>query len=69
MNIETIMKNNEQLQAALKCALATMEKKDTIFKLREAIKENQKQCPHYSNEFQLTWVDNTCPYCGKKMEE
>lgn len=46
-----------------------MEKKDTIFKLREAIKENQKQCPHYSNEFQLTWVDNTCPYCGKKMEE
>lgn len=69
MNIEEIMKTKEYLDASLRQALSSMDKKDSIPKIRELMKINQARCPHYSQNFQLTWVDNHCPYCGKQMEE
>jgi len=44
-----------------------MEKKDAIFEIKKQIEENQKQCPHYDNKFNLTWVNDNCPYCGKHI--
>lgn len=69
MNIETIIETNERLNKELKIALATMNLKSEVIRIRNEIKENQERCPHYSANFQWTQIDNTCPYCGKKMEE
>lgn len=67
MNIEEIIKTREKLDHELQIALSTMERKDTIAKLKLAIKENQQQCPHKSDKFNWEWEDERCPYCGKKM--
>lgn len=67
MNIETIMQQKQLLDAQLRKALSSMEKKDAIFEIKKQIEENQKQCPHYDNKFNLTWVNDNCPYCGKHI--
>lgn len=64
MNIEEIMETRERLDQELRYALATMERKNTIQNIRLKIIENQKRCPHFSNEYFLTVVDGVCPYCG-----
>lgn len=68
MNIEEIISRKTQLEHELKVALATMEKKDTIYKIKNQIAKNQNNCPHFSDKYNLTIVNNICPYCGKKME-
>lgn len=65
MNIDEIIQNKERLELELRKALSSMEKKDTIFKIREQIRKNQDNCPHYSSKYNWTHVDR-CPYCGKK---
>lgn len=64
MNIDEIIKNHEYLNAQLKIALSTMERKDDVQKIRVAIKENQKNCPHISNKYDWAVIDGRCPYCG-----
>lgn len=66
MNIDDIIATKEILDQELKLALSTMEKKDTIYKIREKIKLNQENCPHFSDKYNFVWTDDTCPYCGKK---
>lgn len=64
--IDDIIAEKERLDKELKVALATMEKKDTIKKIQAKIKINQSKCPHFDAKYNFTWVDDTCPYCGKK---
>lgn len=66
--IEEIIKERERLDRELRNALSTMEKKETVNEIKKQIKVNQSKCPHFDSEhnFNLTWVDDTCPYCGKK---
>ena len=40
MNIDEIIQNKERLELELRKALRSMEKKDTIFKIREQIRKN-----------------------------
>ena len=66
MNMEDIIATKTQLNNELRVALSTMEKKDTIYNIKQRIAENQKRCPHYDPNYNFVWVDDTCPYCGKK---
>ena len=67
MNIDKIIKRHQQLDHELMTALSTMEKKETIIELREKIKENQEQCPHFSTKYNWVPKDEKCPYCGAKL--
>ena len=64
--IDDIIAERERLERLLRQAVATMEKKDTINKLRAQMRVNQSKCPHFDTKYNYTWVDDTCPYCGKK---
>lgn len=64
MNIDDIIETRKQLDHDLRIALSTMERKDNILKIRQAIIDNQKHCPHFSNKYNWTIAYNTCPYCG-----
>lgn len=64
MNIDDIINTRESLDKRLRMALATMERKDTIQKLKEEIIQNQQRCPHFDHNYNWTIVDDTCPYCG-----
>ena len=64
--IDDIIAERERLDRLLRQAIATMEKKDTINQLRAQILANQAKCPHYDTKYNYAWVDDTCPYCGKK---
>ena len=64
MNIDNIIETRERLDRELRIALATMERKDNILKIRQAIINNQKRCPHVSDKYNWTIAYNTCPYCG-----
>ena len=67
MNIEEIIKNRERLDKELRFALSTMERKDTIAKIRLDILKNQKTCPHFDNKYNWAVVDRICPYCGFQL--
>lgn len=67
IDIDIIMAHRADLDAQLKTALSTMDLKTNIFEIREAIKENQKNCPHFSDKYNFTVVDGICPYCGAKI--
>ena len=64
MTIDDIIHNHETLSKELRCALATMERSDKVFEIRQAIIENQKHCPHISDKYCWAIIDDTCPYCG-----
>ena len=66
MNIQEIIDNKYRLNARLHIALSTMEKSNAVHEIRQLIKENQDACPHFDNNYKLSWVGNTCPYCGKR---
>ena len=68
-DIEYIINTKEKLDKDLRQALSTMQRQDTIFKIREKMKENQKECSHFSTKFNWVIVDNICPYCGKNLSE
>ena len=65
--METIINIKKQLDKELKIALSTMEKTSKIKELRKRMKENQINCPHFSNQYNWVIVDEICPYCGKKL--
>lgn len=65
MDIENIRQEYAKLNDELKDALSTMERSDKVIKVREEIKNLQKQCPHFEG-FSL---GENCPYCGKKFGE
>ena len=64
MNIDDIIQTREQLNRELRMALSTMESKDTIEKIKLAMIDNQKHCPHASTKYNWEITNNTCPYCG-----
>ena len=64
MNINEIINTHDNLKRQLRNALATMERSEKIREIREAIIENQRKCPHFSNKYNWAIVDDTCPYCG-----
>lgn len=68
MNIDDIIQTRERLDQELRLALSTMERKDTIAKIRLEIINNQKHCPHFSDKYNWTIAYNTCPYCGFSFE-
>lgn len=67
MSIEKIIENRERLDKELRFALSTMERKDTIAKIRLDILKNQKACPHFDNKYNWAVVDGICPYCGFQL--
>ena len=64
MNIDEIINKHRTLTQQLNLALSTMEKKDTVPKLREQLKDLQMHCPHFSNKYNWEPKDEKCPYCG-----
>ena len=62
MDINTIIKRKKEIDAELARAIASMEKKNTIFELRQQIKDLQSSCPHPGYNFEE--ADNPCPFCG-----
>lgn len=69
MNMEDIISRHNELERRLHIALATMERKSTIYEIKKEMREIQNVCPHFSNEYNYAMVDGYCPYCGKKLEE
>lgn len=71
MKIEEIMARRSKIETDLRIALSTMEKKETIHKLRQNLIELQNKCPHFSPEHSYAIIDGKCPYCAAKisMEE
>lgn len=67
MNIEEIISRREILNKELRTALASMEQKETIFKIKKQLNELQTECPHFSEKFNWVIADGICPYCGKKL--
>ena len=64
MRIDDIIQTREQLNKELRTALSTMERKDTIEKIKLAIIDNQRHCPHASSKYNWEITNDTCPYCG-----
>jgi len=64
MKMEEIINTRIKLDKELKMALATMERSDAIYDIRKKIIENQKQCPHFDQNYNWAIIDETCPYCG-----
>ena len=64
MKIDDIIQTREQLNRELRMALSTMERKDTIEKIKLAMIDNQKHCPHASTKYNWEITNDTCPYCG-----
>ena len=67
MKINDIITRRHQLDQQLLAALSTMDRKDTIFKVRQAILDNQKNCPHTDGNYNWREKTNICPYCGKNF--
>lgn len=64
MNIDDIIETRMTLDRELQIALSTMERKDTIYELKQKIINNQKHCPHASAKYNWEIANGTCPYCG-----
>ena len=54
--IDDIIAERERLDRLLMQAVATMEKKDTIDKIRSLIRINQSNCPHFSSKYNYVFV-------------
>ena len=67
MTMADIIATHEDLDRRLRMALATMERKSDIEELRLKILENQRQCPHFDNNYNWESIDDRCPYCGKRL--
>ena len=68
-DIESIIKTRERLDKELQLALSTMERKDTISKIRLEMIKNQSRCPHFDNNYNWDIIDGECPYCGYHLSE
>lgn len=65
MNTNEIMNKYQELSKKLFVALSTMERKDTIFELKNEIASLQKDCPHNGTNFSLQ--NGCCCFCGKRL--
>jgi len=68
MNENDIYAQYQKLSEELRSALATMERKDRVFVIRDEIKELQNMCPHNSGSYDFS-DQGQCPYCGKKFRK
>lgn len=68
MNMEEIIRKHEDIERRLMFALSTMERKSTINEIYLELIELQRQCPHFSAEYNFAIIDGECPYCGKQLE-
>lgn len=66
MDINEIQARYNNLNMDLKRALATMEKKDSVFLIKRQITELQTVCPHNNGNYDFSHSDE-CPYCGKRF--
>ena len=66
--VEEVIKKNEELQKKMRFALATMEKKDNIFEIKNQIIQNQNKCPHFDLDYSWPVIEGKCPYCGRNLE-
>ena len=66
MDINEIKARYTNLNRDLKQALATMEKKDSVFLIKQQINELQSVCPHNNGNYDFSH-DEECPYCGRKF--
>ena len=67
-NMQQIIEDHERLERDLRVALATLERKSIIYDIRMQILDNQRQCPHFSPDYNWAVVDEICPYCGKELK-
>jgi len=67
MTLEAIGLKYQALEDRLKTALATMEKTDAIYHIREEIVELQNTCPHQQEDGIFTLSNGRCRFCGKKV--
>lgn len=68
MDINNIKAKYQSLNEELKVALTTMERKDRVFVIRNAMKDLQSMCPHNTGSFDFSTTDE-CPYCGKRFKK
>ena len=62
-----VFEKRNNLERELINALQTFEKKDNIKFLRKQLRELQAECPHFDKTYNFAFVDDCCPYCGKKI--
>lgn len=62
-----VFEKRSNLERELIIALQTFEKKDNIKFLRKQLRELQVECPHFDKTLNFAFVDDCCPYCGKKV--
>ncbi len=68
MEIDNIKTKYSELSSQLKQALATMQRSDRVFVIRDEIKSLQNMCPHSNGNYDFSDADS-CPYCGKKFRK
>lgn len=68
MTIEEIEVRARELESQLERALATMELKNNISKIRYELKTLQAICPHQDDKYNYE-LKTFCPICGKKFKE
>lgn len=66
--MDEIIAAKEELDKRLRLAASTMAYKEDIKDILPQIRALQNACPHFSEKYNFTMVDNKCPYCGKVME-
>ena len=62
-----VFEKRKDLEKELIIALQTFEKKDNIKRLRKQLRELQSECPHFDKTLNYSFIDDCCPYCGKKV--
>jgi len=67
MDINEIKAKYNNLNMDLRRALGTMERKDSVFIIKEQIRELQSICPHCDNFHDFS-KESDCPYCGRKFK-
>lgn len=67
MDIKTIETKYNELNQELKKAVSTMQFTDSVFVIKDAIRDLQKICPHDNGTYDFSQSDE-CPYCGKKFK-
>ena len=69
MNIETIIRTKDKLNAELMEALSKMTLSSRVSEIKQEIQNNQNACPHVSDKYSNILIEGKCPFCGKKIGE
>ena len=68
MTVQEVLVNRRRLESELQMALATMEKKNTIHRIKQQLENNQKQCSHTDSNYNWSEQGEQCPYCGMHFQ-